>query len=118
MQGNLAVEHVPALDFEGVWKAVPAPPSYPLLQFEQGPDGPRLIVGGEPPQDPDTDGQYDDINGDGELTLADLQRYFEAVYQQQDSEYVQTNLAYFDFTGDGAITTADVETLHAEVTGA
>jgi hypothetical protein len=43
---------------------------------------------------------------------------FEAVYQQQYSEYVQTNLAYFDFTGDGAITTADVEALYAEVTGA
>jgi PKD repeat protein len=78
----------------------------------------RLIVGEEPsalsgqenpPDDAEGDGVYEDLDGDGELTLSDVQLYFEELYQNRDSEYVQENLGFFDVDGDGEITLADLQ---------
>jgi surface protein len=78
----------------------------------------RLIVGEEPsalsgqenpPDDAEGDGVYEDLDGDGELTLSDVQLYFEELYQNSNNEYVQDNLEFFDTDGDGEITLADVQ---------
>jgi len=77
--------------------------------------GPPAIVGGDPPQDPDGDGLYEDIDGDGELTVGDVQLFFE----NRDSEVVQTNAEFFNFSGTDPdeVTVADVQALFQLFTG-
>jgi surface protein len=76
------------------------------------PTGPPALPGQEnAPQDPDDDGIYEDVDGDGEFTLDDVGLYYDALYLNRDSEYVQNNLASFDVDGDGVITLADVQAL-------
>ena len=60
-----------------------------------------------PPTDPDGDGKYEDVNGDGSLTQADAQ----ALYDNLNA--VQGNSA-FDFNGDGSVTQADAQALYSE----
>ena len=72
--------------------------------------GPPLVVGDEPPRDLDGDGLYRDLNGDGQLTVADVQIFF----QQRDSDVVQDNVAAFDFRTDGALSIGDVQVLFQE----
>ncbi|WP_336343237.1 dockerin type I domain-containing protein [Halalkalicoccus ordinarius] len=50
-----------------------------------------------PPQDLTGDGLYEDINGDGELTEADTQLF----YDYLDDPTIQENPEKFDFNGDG-----------------
>lgn len=50
-----------------------------------------------PPQDLTGDGLYEDINGDGELTEADTQLF----YDYLDDPTIQENPERFDFNGDG-----------------
>jgi surface protein len=66
------------------------------------------------PQDLDDDGIYEDVDGDGEFTLDDVGLYYDALYLNRDSEYVQNNLASFDVDGDGSITLGDVQALFEE----
>ncbi|PSQ10069.1 cell surface protein, partial [Halobacteriales archaeon QS_7_68_65] len=63
-----------------------------------------------PPTDPDGDGLYEDVNGDGELTQADAQ----ALYDNLDDPTVQNNVDAFDFNGDGSVTQADAQALYDE----
>ena len=72
--------------------------------------GPPPVVGIDPPQDLDGDGLYRDLNGDGSLTVADVQIFF----QQRDSDVVQDNVAAFDFRTDGALSIGDVQLLFQE----
>ncbi|PSQ34880.1 hypothetical protein BRD08_08495, partial [Halobacteriales archaeon SW_10_66_29] len=72
--------------------------------------GPPPVVGVDPPQDLDGDGLYRDLNGDGSLTVADVQIFF----QQRDSDVVQDNVAAFDFRTDGALSIGDVQVLFQE----
>jgi hypothetical protein len=72
--------------------------------------GPPPVVGVDPPQDLDGDGLYRDLNGDGSLTVADVQIFF----QQRDSDVVQDNVAAFDFRTDGALSIGDVQLLFQE----
>ncbi|WP_160134716.1 dockerin type I domain-containing protein [Halococcus salsus] len=64
----------------------------------------------EPPTDPDGDGKYEDVNGDGSVTQADAQ----ALYDNLDS--LKGNTA-FDFNGDGSVTLADTQALYSESVG-
>jgi len=73
------------------------------------PEGPPPLPGQDDrPQDPDGDGIYEDVDGDGDLTLQDVRLYYQEIYQKSDSTYVQNNRQYFDETGDGEISLADV----------
>jgi endonuclease YncB( thermonuclease family) len=77
--------------------------------------GPAALPGnGTVPQDVDNDGVYEDLNGDGELTLADVQLYFEEVVGNSSSAYVKNNRQYFDVAGDRSITLNDVEALYQQ----
>jgi len=72
-------------------------------------EGPPPITGEDPPQDPDGDGLYEDVDGDGELTVGDVQLFFE----NRDSEVIQTNAEFFNFSGTDPdeVTVADVQAL-------
>jgi PKD repeat protein len=71
-------------------------------------DGPPPIGGtGDPPTDPDDDGLYEDVNGDGDVTIIDVAAFLD-VY---DTPTVESNLAAFDFDGNGRASIIDVATL-------
>lgn len=65
----------------------------------------------QPPRDLDGDGRYEDVNGDGALTEADV---ILLALNLNDSE-VQENVALFDFNDDGAISFADVQALRRQL---
>ena len=60
-------------------------------------EGPTLPGQSNPARDPDGDGQFEDVNGDGTTDLFDALDY----YNNGDSDAVQTNVGMFDFDGDG-----------------
>lgn len=84
------------------------------LSEESGGDGPPAIVGGDPPTDPDGDGLYEDVDGDGDFTIGDVQVFF----QNRNSDVVQDNAEFFNFSGGGQdeVTIADVQVLFQELT--
>ncbi|EMA56985.1 hypothetical protein C468_16979 [Halorubrum kocurii JCM 14978] len=72
-------------------------------------EGPGDVTGnGEPAQDLNGDGVFEDVNGDGEYTVSDVQALFAAL---DDAE---GELA-FDINGDGQVTVSDVQALFAQL---
>lgn len=74
-------------------------------------DIPPLNGYANPPMDPDGDGLYEDINGDGTVTVVDVQAFF----KNYDGEIIQSHPAAFDFNGDGTVDIVDVQAVFAEV---
>lgn len=72
----------------------------------------RGVIGRSLPQDLDGDNRTEDIDGDGEFTLADVHLFFEEIYGRVDSTFVQENVDSFDFDNDGEITLGDVRELY------
>ncbi|WP_158603165.1 PKD domain-containing protein [Halorubrum sp. Atlit-26R] len=74
-----------------------------------------LVVGGSesPAQDPDGDGVYEDVNGDGTVDVLDVQTLF----ADRDGAAAQNSPEAFDFNGDGEFSLLDIQTLFAEETG-
>ncbi|WP_336023213.1 PKD domain-containing protein [Halobellus salinisoli] len=72
----------------------------------------ELVVGAseQPAQDPDNDGVYEDVNGDGTVDELDVQLLF----AERDSGVVQDSSDAFDFNGDGEFDILDVQTLYYE----
>ena len=71
----------------------------PVVYDRVGPFGPELppLPGFEnAPQDLDNDTLYEDIDGDGEFTIFDVQALFEGL----DSDSVQSHLGAFNFNDD------------------
>jgi outer membrane protein assembly factor BamB len=68
-----------------------------------------------PPQDLNGDGWYRDLDGDGSLSVTDLQLYFDQVYRRRNTEYVTRNRALFDYDGSGQITLDDLHLLYSAV---
>lgn len=80
-------------------------------------DGEATCIGGQPigdfrnqPTDPDGDGLYEDVNGDGESDIADAQ----ALFANRENEVVQNNSNAFDFNEDGTVDVVDVQKLFTE----
>jgi hypothetical protein len=71
------------------------------------PAGPPPVVGDTRPTDPDEDGLYEDVDGDGEFTILDVSVLLNAF----DEPVVRNNAAAFDFDDDGTVTIIDVSTL-------
>ena len=65
----------------------------------------------DPPTDPDDDGLYEDVNGDGVFDIVDAQ----ALFANLDDETVQNNPDKFDFNQDGDVDVVDVQKLFNEV---
>lgn len=61
------------------------------------------------PTDPDGDGRYEDINGDGEFDAVDVQ----ALFTTHDEPAVRNEPAAFDFNEDGTTGIVDVQRLFA-----
>jgi len=62
---------------------------------------------GTPATDTDGDGKLEDVNGDGESDVLDVQAFFENL----DAEAAQNNPAAFDFNDDGDVSILDVQAL-------
>jgi len=73
--------------------------------------GPVVVVG-SPALDPDGDGRYEDVNGDGDVTPGDATVLFNAVVEGNAA--VTDNVASFDFNGDGGLTPGDATVLFRE----
>ncbi|ERH08369.1 MAG: hypothetical protein J07HX64_00109 [halophilic archaeon J07HX64] len=75
------------------------------------------VVGNDPPQDLDDDGLYEDIDGDGQFTIFDVQAFF----VNFQSEPVQNNPVAFNFSEDEnpeetGVTIFDVQGLFIRLT--
>ncbi len=67
-------------------------------------------AGGNAPTDPDGDGRYEDVNGNGRMDYADIELLFENL----DSDAVQLNKEAYDFNDNGRIDYDDVVELYDE----
>ena len=81
---------------------------YALSKTDATPAGPDVTGDGNPAQDLDGDGLYEDVNGDGSFTIVDVQ----ALFANLDSDAVQENADLFDFNGDGKVNVSDVQALY------
>ena len=63
------------------------------------------------PTDPDADGLYEDVNGDGELTVNDIQ----ALWAHRDADTVTDFGEFYDFNNDGEFNVVDVQALWNEL---
>jgi hypothetical protein len=69
---------------------------------------PPPLVGGRRPKSLGNDGLYDDVRGDGELDINDVQ----ALFNNLDNPALQRNARAFDFSGQGgAVDILDVQAL-------
>jgi hypothetical protein len=84
--------------------------SYDMSITGPEPEGPPPITG-DPPQDPDGDGEYEDVNGDGSVDVVDVQ----ALFANLDDPAVRNNPDAFDFNGDGQVDVVDVQRLFNEL---
>ncbi|MFB6085104.1 MAG: alkaline phosphatase PhoX [Halorientalis sp.] len=71
---------------------------------------PAIGPGGSAPTDPDGDGLYEDVNGNGRMDYADIELLFENL----DSEAVTGNVSAYDFNENGQIDYDDVVELYQE----
>jgi arabinan endo-1,5-alpha-L-arabinosidase len=69
-----------------------------------GDSGDTVAVGDYEARDPDDDGRYEDVTGDGATTHGDVNAFF----RHLESDGVQNNPAKFDFDGNGRVGFADV----------
>ncbi|WP_135820010.1 thermonuclease family protein [Halostella litorea] len=63
------------------------------------------------PTDPDGDGKYEDLNGNGELDFDDVVVFFD----HRDDDAVANNPGAFDFNGNGRVDFDDINSLFDEV---
>ena len=73
--------------------------------------GPPTVTGGAAPTDPDGDGRYEDLNGNGRLDYEDI----EILFDNLDSDSVTMNESAYDFNENGQIDFDDVVDLYEAV---
>ncbi len=73
--------------------------------------GPPTVTGGAAPTDPDGDGHYEDVNGNGRLDYDDVRTLFEHF----DSDSVRLNKTAYDFNENGRLDFDDIVDLFEEV---
>jgi len=71
---------------------------------------PPPVVGESSPRDPDGDGLYEDIDGDGEFSIGDVQHFL----QNRDTGAVRTHPECFEFGGDDPPTRGHVRALFVD----
>ncbi|MFB6192290.1 MAG: PQQ-binding-like beta-propeller repeat protein [Haloarculaceae archaeon] len=74
---------------------------------------PDVTGDGNPATDPDGDGLYEDVNGDGNVTPGDASMLFNRVFESDPA--VTENVPLFDFSGDGSLTPGDAAVLFEEI---
>jgi PKD repeat protein len=111
--GETAVRLAPSADNDGLLVFDEAGTGYTVTGSDAASvtvaaDGPPPIARtGDPPTDPDGDGLYEDIDGDGAVTVVDVAAFLDVF----DTPVVESNLAAFDFDGNGRVSLVDVATL-------
>ena len=86
--------------------------SGPFAEGVYGDISPPSIPGGEgTPNDEDGDGLYEDVNGDGEFNIFDVQ----ALFENLENEAAQGYAPYFDFAGNGRLSVFDVQALYTKL---
>lgn len=74
--------------------------------------GPGDVTGnGDAALDPDNDGAFEDVNGDGRASITDVQ----VLFVNRNDPAFQDNAAFFDFSGDGRLSIVDVQSLFLEI---
>ncbi|WP_225333162.1 hypothetical protein [Halomicrobium urmianum] len=77
-----------------------------------GGDGPPPVGRNDAsPTDPDGDGEYEDLNGNGEVDYDDVVTYFD----NMESDAMTDNVEYYDYNGNGDVDYADLVDLFGEV---
>jgi hypothetical protein len=69
--------------------------------------GGPVVVGDRPATAPNGDGVYEDVNGDGQVNVANVSQYLHMF----EDPAVQLTLGVFDFDGSGRVNIADVTAL-------
>lgn len=64
--------------------------------------------------DPDGDGVYEDVNGDGEITYGDLQALYAAGIADGADRINAENESFFDFNGQDGLTYSDLQALFSQ----
>lgn len=88
----------------------------PMNEISEEPDDPEsdapTVVGDNPATDTTGDGLLNDVNGDGEFDITDVQVFFENL----NDEAIQNNPEQFDFSGTGGdISISDVQALFEQL---
>jgi hypothetical protein len=78
---------------------------------DPSPPAGRLSWGDRPATDPDDDGVYEDIKGDGEYTILDVSDYLD----DYEGSTVQSNATKCDFNDDDGVTVLDIAELLDEL---
>ena len=73
--------------------------------------GPPTVTGGSAPTDPDGDGRYEDLNGNGRLDYEDI----EILFNNFDADSVTMNESAYDFNENGQLDFDDIVDLYEEV---
>lgn len=73
--------------------------------------GPPPVTGSDAPTDPDNDGRYEDVNGNGRLDYDDIQTLFDNF----EADSVRLNGSAYDFNENGALDFDDVVDLFGQV---
>jgi len=73
--------------------------------------GPPPVTGGDEPTDPDGDGRFEDVNGNGRVDYADIETLFESF----EDDSVRLNRTAYDFNENGELDYDDVVSLYSEV---
>ncbi|WP_280536831.1 surface glycoprotein [Halopenitus sp. POP-27] len=68
------------------------------------------VSGDSPPTNLDDDAQLEDVNGNSQFDIGDVQ----ALYDAQDSDAVQNNVESFDFNDNQGIDIGDIQALYNE----
>jgi hypothetical protein len=78
--------------------------------IEATPGIPPIGSASNSPTDPDGDGTFEDLNGNGEFDIGDVT----VLFNENNDPAIQNNPDAFDFNGDGEVTTSDVTALFNE----
>ncbi|WP_275040409.1 alkaline phosphatase D family protein [Haloarcula marismortui] len=73
--------------------------------------GPPPVTGSDEPTDPDGDGHFEDVNGNGRVDYDDIQLLFDSF----DDDSVALNKTAYDFNENGKLEYDDIVTLYSEV---
>lgn len=68
------------------------------------------VVGENAPTNTDGDGRLEDVNGNSDFDIGDIQ----ALFANRDSDAVRNNAAQFDFNNNGGIDIGDIQALFQE----
>ena len=111
ISGNHTSGDLWVLELQGNTNTVPLQPVVENLTVSQDPSIAPLDGTGPLPTDPDGDGRYEDLNGNGAADLQDPTIFFQHFSWIQKQGYIYA----FDFNENNILDLSDVQALFAEI---